>query len=264
MEKTIVILLVAFIAILLLDLVALYVLSVVFKKREEKEQARWDEIQSEHAEMHQSLGDAMRTLSSQVKEVLAFFTGFENVCSDFSETIRKERIQYYALKDAHKKLIEQTKSSTLQKMLDISNAQVEALRRDIEEYKSKSEKGESCFPPFNRYFENDEKQVLKDDREANKKLALEIQKRKKHDPFGIIKMHELGKEDKPAPEKKEKKKKFSYHAYNTPERMKELRRLKALKKQGVITKSELIDEITKINETTKKRVGRPKGSKNKI
>jgi len=247
MEKTIVILLVAFIAILLLDLVTLYVLSRVFKKREEKEQARWDDIQSEHAEMHHSLGKAMVTLTSQVKEVHTFFKGFEEVCSDFSETIRKERIQYYGLKDAHKKLIEQTKSSNLQKMLDIANAQNEALRREIDESKPK-----------------EPKKRVRDDREANRKLALEIQKRKKHDPFGIIKMHELGKEDKPTPEKKEKKKKFSYHAYNTPERMKELRRLKALKKQGVITKSELIDEITKINETTKRKVGRPKGSKNKI
>jgi hypothetical protein len=46
--------------------------------------------------------------------------------------------------------------------------------------------------------------------------------------------------------------------------MKELRRLKALKKEGVITNSELIDEIAKINETTKRKVGRPKGSKKKF
>lgn len=55
-----------------------------------------------------------------------------------------------------------------------------------------------------------------------------------------------------------KKRKYSYHAYNTPERMKELRRLKALKKGKGISTTELKNEVEKI----KRKVGRPKGSKN--
>jgi hypothetical protein len=54
-----------------------------------------------------------------------------------------------------------------------------------------------------------------------------------------------------------KKKKYSYHAYNTPERMRELRRLKALKKGEGDSTTELKNEVEKI----KRKVGRPKGSK---
>jgi hypothetical protein len=55
-----------------------------------------------------------------------------------------------------------------------------------------------------------------------------------------------------------KKRKYSFHAYNTPERMKELRRLKALKKSNDISTTESKNEVEKI----KRNLGRPKGSKN--
>jgi len=323
------IILITLIAIIVIDLFALYLLSNWVDKVWKMIKSTQVDSQNDSLQKFNILFDAIQRLSDDSDKIKSFFGGLEQVCTDFSETIRKERVQYYSLKEAHQKLIEQTKSSKLQKMLDISNAQVDALRRELEELKSdkpnekedlkddrdaneklrnnlksKSEKGES-YPPFSRYFEDDifgsdvekpskkkfvkgKKQKLTDDREANKKLALQIEERKKIDPFGVIKMHELGKESKNAPKKKVHRKKFTYHAYNTPERMKELRRLKAEKKKSEAQKVALVQKLKdklmleqmvdvsvikrgrpkkKITEPiviVKNKVGRPKGSKNKF
>jgi len=312
------IILITLIAIIVIDLFALYLLSNWVDKVWKMIKSTQVDSQNDSLQKFNILFDAIQRLSDDSDKIKSFFGGLEQVCTDFSETIRKERIQYYALKEAHQKLILLNKNNPLQKMLDISNAQVDALRRELEELKSddkpnqkedlkddrdaneklrnnlksKSEKGES-YPPFSRYFEDDifgsdvekpskkkfvksKKQKLTDDREANKKLALQIEERKKIDPFGVIKMHELGKENESAPEKKKQRKKFTYHAYNTPERMKELLRLKALKKEKVVSKEQIIELKPKLKRgrpkrvmitlpiQSKNKVGRPKGSKNKF
>ena len=318
------------IVLIVIDLFALYLLANWVDGIWKRVKSLQVESQNDSLQKFNILFDAIQRLSNDSDKIKSFFGGLEQVCTDFSETIRKERVQYYSLKEAHQKLIEQTKSSRLQKMLDISNAQVDALRRELEELKSddkpnrkedlkderdaneklrndlksKSEKGES-YPPFNRYFEDDifgndvekpskkkfvksKKQKLTDDRDANKKLALQIEEKRKIDPFGVIKMHELGKESKNATKKKVHRKKFTYHAYNTPERMKELRRLKAEKKKSEAQKVALVQKLKdklmleqmvdvsvikrgrpkkKITEPiviVKNKVGRPKGSKNKF
>jgi hypothetical protein len=258
--------------IILTDIIAIYLFSIWVDGLTKKMNSNRIESENDSLNRFKETYGAIQKLSNETmykynkifddiektrndsEKIKSFFKGFEEVCSDFTQTIRKERVEYHSLKEAHKKIILLNKNSPLQKMLDISNAQVEALRRELEESKSQNEQLEKSSS-FSRYFggglcDDGGKQSLTDDREANRKLALQIKKRKIVDPFGIIKMHELGKEHKPDVPKKTDRRKFNYHAYNTPERMKELRRLKALKKEPI--------------ETPKRKVGRPKGSKNKF
>ena len=158
------------------------------------------------AELREQI-DIMHTEMNEVKNLLL---SFDRITTDMSDTIRKERMDFFHLKDQYK--------------LATSPHYVDILKKQNESLLSKLPKSKA-------------QEVFRDDREANRKLALEIEERNKP---------------------KEKKRKKSYHPYNTPERMKELRRLKSLKKGEDVSTPESKNEVEKI----KRKVGRPKGRKN--
>jgi hypothetical protein len=222
----------------------------------------------EERQSTQDLFDKFDLVHSKINEVKSLCNDFGRVSTDLSETIRKERIEYYQLKEKFRLVASSSQNNILQ-------AQYDAVCRERDELKKELDKKKT-------------KQVLTDDRKANKLLAQKIEKDKLTAPLpkGYLKdLLEPNLKDLIEPKKKRK---YSYHAYNTPERMKELRRLKALKKNSEPKKNILVQKLkdklkldamvdvslikrgrpkkktTEPIVIVKNKVGRPKGSKNKF
>lgn len=187
-------------------------LNVETKSQRQNQNAMRSDIDNHYKDVvnvSAELREQMDIMHTEMNEVKNLLLSFDRITTDMSDTIRKERMDFFHLKD-------QYKLATSPHYVDILKKQNESLLAKLP--KSKTQ------------------EVFRDDREANRKLALEIEERNKP---------------------KEKKRKKSYHAYNTPERMKELRRLKSIKKGEDISTLILKNEVEKI----KRKVGRPKGSK---
>lgn len=218
------------------------------------------ELNIRHRETLQTFQDLFTkidSIHSKVNEVKGTCNNFNKLATDFSETIRKERIEYYQLKDKFRIVASSNQNNILQ-------AQYDAVCRERDELKNELDKNKPI-------------EVLTDDREANRLLAEEIAK----DKLNPLSFDYFGKLTPP-----KKKRKYSYHAYNTPERMKELRRLKAEKKKKESKKIALVQKLkdklildsmvgvvkrgrpkkikTEPSVIIKNKVGRPKGSKNKL
>jgi len=219
----------------------------------------------EERQAMEDLSNRIDLVHSKINEFSILCNNFDRVSSDLSETIRKERIEFYQLKD----LMARRTPSKLEKQYKILQTQYEIACKQRDELQAKK------YPkkPI---------EVLTDDREENRLLREKIQagldKGKNILNIKLYPLHEDNvKKEKPTKAKEVKKvletpiptkevkksRKYSYHAYNTPERMKELRRLKALKKKNV-KRGRPKKKTTEPSVIVKNKVGRPKGSKNKF